>query len=66
MRTLTLDEKISIKGKLATKGVNALVLAKLDIYQAMHLFWKCFGIPVAMHSDLKKFRKSLDMRRKYA
>jgi hypothetical protein len=50
MRKLSLDEKISIKGKLAKKGVLPIVLVQLDTAAAMRLHWACFGVPVAMHS----------------
>ena len=50
MRNLSLDEKISIKGALAKKGVLPNVLVQLDTAAAMRLHWACFGIPVAMHN----------------
>lgn len=56
MRQLALDEKISIKGQLAQKGVLPAVLANLDTAAAMRLYWMCFGKPVAMHSNPKLWR----------
>lgn len=56
MRTMTLDEKISIKGQLAAKGVVPNVLCTLDTASAMYLFWRCFGRPVTTHSSPKKWR----------
>lgn len=57
MRTLSLDEKISIKGRLARKGVMPHVLVQLDTAAASRLHWVCFGTPVAMHSTPKLWRR---------
>jgi hypothetical protein len=57
MRKLSLDEKISIKGKLARKGVLPPVLVKLNTAAAVELHWYCFGTPVAMHSTPKMWRR---------
>lgn len=59
MRSLSLHEKISIKGKLASRGVNSSVLARLTMPTAVDLFWRCFGKPAAMHSTPTNWRKSL-------
>lgn len=53
MRNLTLDEKISIKGKLARKGVVPSVLVQLDMAAALHFHWVCYGRPASMHSTPK-------------
>lgn len=58
MRTLTLDEKISIKGQLARKGVLPRVLATLNMRVALNLFWICYGRPASTHSSPKQWRKS--------
>ena len=47
MRSLTLDEKISIKGELATKGVLPPMLAALDMKDACRMYYACFGRPAA-------------------
>lgn len=57
MRSLSLDEKISIKGKLATKGVLPVMLVQLSTPDAMRLHWNCFGTPVANHSTPKMWRR---------
>ena len=57
MRNLSLDEKISIKGKLAKKGVLPTMLVQLDTAAAMRLHWACFGTPAAMHSTPKMWRR---------
>jgi hypothetical protein len=57
MRTLSLDEKISIKGKLARKGVLPCILVQLDIKDAMRLHWACYGTPAAMHSTPKLWHR---------
>ena len=51
MRNLSLDEKISIKGKLARKGVMPHVLVQLDMAAALRLHWACFGTPAATYSN---------------
>ena len=51
MRNLSLDEKISIKGKLARKGVMPHVLVQLDMAAALRLHWACFGTPASSYSD---------------
>jgi hypothetical protein len=45
-RILTLDEKISIKGKLARKG---LCLPKLTLDEAVHFWTICYGTSVAYY-----------------
>ena len=57
MRNLSLDEKISIKGKLARKGVLPPLLVQLGTADAARLHWMCFGTPVSMHSTPKMWRK---------
>lgn len=57
MRQLNLNEKISIKGQLATKGVCSAILAKLGMADAIRLYWMCFGRPVATHSLPTMWRK---------
>lgn len=57
MQKLSIHEKISIKGKLARKGVNASVLVVLDRSEAMRLHWACYGKPVNMHSTPKMWRR---------
>lgn len=63
MRKLTLDEKISIKGGLASKGVLPGILLTLDTRLAANLYWRCFGTPVMMHSTPKSWRPSHWRRR---
>lgn len=57
MRKLSIDEKISIKGKLAKKGILPKILALLDIKDALRLHWACFGTPASMHGTPKMWRK---------
>lgn len=59
MRNLSLDEKISIKGRLVTKGVLPAILARLTMANAVPLYWHCFGTPVAYHATPKMWRKVL-------
>lgn len=47
MRLLSLDEKISIKGRLAKKGVLASYLARLTMKEALWFFYRCYGCSVA-------------------
>lgn len=47
MRQLSLDEKISIKGKLARKGVLPSFLVVLTTKDAVWFFYRCFGISIA-------------------
>ena len=56
MRELTLDEKISIKGKLARKGLTRL--PRLDMKQAV-LFWN-----ICYYSSIKYFYLIPDKIRK--
>lgn len=44
-KELTLDEKISIKGKLARKG---LCLPKLTMDEAIHFWNICYGSSIAV------------------
>jgi hypothetical protein len=62
MRKLTLDEKISIKGQLATKGVLRSILVRLDMPNALSLFWACFGRPASTHSTPCLWRKPSNRR----
>lgn len=47
MRQLSLDEKISIKGKLDRKGVLPSCLSRLTTKDAVWFFYRCFGVSVA-------------------
>lgn len=47
MRTLTLNEKISIKGVLASYGTPASILVKLNTSDAVWLFGRCTGRSVS-------------------
>lgn len=57
MRQLTLNEKISIKGQLASKGVRPGMLVSLGTAEAARLYYACYGRPVAMHSTPTMWRK---------
>jgi len=46
MRDLTLDEKITIKGKLRKKGV---VIPKLTMAEALFLWKICYGFSIAFY-----------------
>ena len=59
MRKLSIDEKVSIKGQLATKGVAPYHLARLNTEAALYFWWRCFGTPISLHSTGKRWRKSL-------
>ena len=56
MRALSLDEKICIKGKLASKGLPSQILARLDMAAAVRCWWWAFGTPVSFHSTQKMWR----------
>lgn len=43
MRSLTLDEKISIKGALSRYGVPNSILNNLDMENAVWFFGRCTG-----------------------
>jgi hypothetical protein len=62
MRQLALDEKISIKGQLSTKGVLRSTLVRLDMPNALSLFWFCFGRPASTHSTPCRWHKTSDRR----
>ena len=62
MRQLSLNEKISIKGKLARQGVLPHLLVNLDTREAVRLHWVCFGTPVAMHSTPTMWRRPVRRR----
>ncbi len=57
MKSLTLDEKISLKGELSQKILPS-VLINLKTSEAISLYWFCFGVPVSFFNTNKKFRKS--------
>ena len=59
MRNLSLDEKISIKGKLASKGLPSAFLARLDMAAAVRYWWSFFGTPVSFHSTPKMWRRGV-------
>jgi hypothetical protein len=46
MRDLTLDEKITIKGKLSKKGV---IVPKLTMATAVFLWGACYGFSIAFY-----------------
>lgn len=58
MRTLTLDQKISIKGELARYGVLASILLELDLASALGLYWANVGKPLATYCDPRRWRKN--------
>ena len=51
MRTLTLDEKITLKGKLARHGVLAAHLAVLDTASAVWFWGRCAGTSIARYAQ---------------
>ena len=55
MRELTLDEKISIKAKLARKG---FILPKLTMEQAVTLWRRCYGTSIKYYYLLKDVNTS--------
>ena len=48
MRTLTLDEKIGIKGLFAKKGISQ---PKLTTKEAMSIIWHSFGCPISFWAE---------------
>ena len=58
MRELTLDEKISIKGELVPHA-PASFLVRLTMAEALRMYWRCFGVPLALYGTRKHFRQSL-------
>lgn len=67
MRELTLDEKISIKGRFATRP-NLLTpgfLAKLDMVSAVHAWHRIFTTPISYHSTPKQWRRDGIRQRRF-
>jgi hypothetical protein len=52
-KALTIDEKITIKGKLARYGVPACTLVRLNLDCAKYMLWKCAHISIADYAKLK-------------
>lgn len=50
---LSIDEKITIKGKLARYGVSAPSLVRLNLDCAKYLLWKCAHISILDYAKLK-------------
>lgn len=65
MRQLTLNEKISIKGQLAVKGVVPCVLVKLGTAEAIELYWACYGRPVSTFGTRSQWRKNMWRERQW-
>jgi len=58
MRRLTLNEKITIKGRLsAEKGVPSHWLIKLDTATAIRAWWHFYGHPISMFGSRKQWHK---------
>lgn len=57
MRALPLNEKISIKVRLATKGVLPGFLVRLDTASARHFWSRCFGTPLSYFATPKMWRR---------
>jgi len=50
MRNLTLDEKITIKGKLAKKG---LILPRLDTAAVVFYWYRCYGTSIIHYYKIR-------------
>jgi hypothetical protein len=50
MRSLTLNQKISIKGELHRRGVPARVLVDLKTAYACYLYYRIFGRSIATYN----------------
>lgn len=50
---LTIDEKITIKGKLARYGVTRASLVRLNLGCAIYLLWRCAHISIRDYAKLK-------------
>lgn len=61
MRSLTLDEKISIKGELALKGLSRL--AGMTMADALDWYYRCFGKPASQFNNPKRWHKKPIPRR---
>ena len=49
MRKLSLHEKITLKGKFAKKKLS---LPKLNMKEALHFWYMCFGTPIAQYAKV--------------
>lgn len=49
MRNLTLNEKITIKGKFEKKGIY---LPKLNMRSAVHFWYMCFAGPICEYAKI--------------
>lgn len=61
MRSLTLDEKISIKGELASKGLSRL--AGMTMVDALNWYYRCFGKPASQFNNPKRWHKKSTLQR---
>lgn len=52
MRTMSLDEKITIKGKLARIGVLPPLLVRLEMKQAVFSWSICFRCSIADYAKM--------------
>jgi len=52
MRTLTLDEKITLKERLARQGVLPSILVRLDMRELCFLWPRCFAAPIKDYAKL--------------
>jgi hypothetical protein len=58
MRSLTLNEKITVKGRLvAEKNVPGSLLVRLDMKAALEAWWHYYGKPLSYFAHNKMFRK---------
>jgi hypothetical protein len=64
MRSLTIDEKITIKGALSRYGVPSLPLASLDMEQAVLLFPLCTGRSIKFFYPHRVFVRAASYPRK--
>lgn len=56
MRKLTLDEKISLKGMIANKGIKGM--AGMDMKAILHYWYICYGRSIAEWYKLSFKRNS--------
>lgn len=50
MRTLTLNEKITLRGKLATRGALPRWTVRMDMAQAVFLWYRLFPGPISRYA----------------
>lgn len=58
MRELNLNEKITLKGLLSARGASSSILLRMNMRDAMFLWWRCTGTPITLFGTGKRWRKA--------